>query len=361
MDGGYEIILANWPNDKHIIYTTNNDIPVKILSHPYVLVNRSVLCNCSIEADNHYLLESLAACDNRSSKLTMYFTIITAFGNYLEMFPNLTDSLQFPQILPVNLSVSDFDKFLLHVSTNLKDFINSYTKGKEIFDLQERHETTLNTNKNFFSNNHTMDIFVFVSSVISLISTTLVIYLVCKHKKIKTLIASLVLHQVKVIGTTSRETNSECTTLAYIGIILTILRWIIVTFLHHRKSRFCKGHRFSNAIKIMIFISDVQNYVPIKLCKTAGSIHLFKIIGTLRVKNLKLNIKYLQDTLEIDWKEVTVTFNGNKIDLSKIVVIKLQDKIKVRRLMNRKPLLFHLMLKQGIAWFTLATETQETV
>ena len=102
LDGGNEIILANWPNDKHIICTTNNDIPVKILSHPYVLVNRSVLCNCGIEADNHYLLESLAACDNRNSKLTMYFTINTAFANYLEMFPNLTDSLQFPLIKKQN-------------------------------------------------------------------------------------------------------------------------------------------------------------------------------------------------------------------------------------------------------------------
>ena len=29
LDGGDEVILANWPNDKHIIYNTNNDIPVK--------------------------------------------------------------------------------------------------------------------------------------------------------------------------------------------------------------------------------------------------------------------------------------------------------------------------------------------
>ena len=43
MDGWDEIILANWPNDKHSICNTNNDIPVKILSHPYVLINRSVL------------------------------------------------------------------------------------------------------------------------------------------------------------------------------------------------------------------------------------------------------------------------------------------------------------------------------
>ena len=42
LGGGNEIILTNWPNDKHIICTTNNDILVKIPSHPYVLVNRSV-------------------------------------------------------------------------------------------------------------------------------------------------------------------------------------------------------------------------------------------------------------------------------------------------------------------------------
>ena len=133
--------------------------PVKIPSHPYVLVNRSVLCNCDIEADNHYLLESLAACDNskRNSKLTMYFTINMAFANCLDMFPNFTESLQvslirkittYEQILPVNLSISGFDKTLLHASTNLKDFIYNYTVRKEIFDSQERHETAvLNSSK----------------------------------------------------------------------------------------------------------------------------------------------------------------------------------------------------------------------
>ena len=154
---------------------------------------------------------------------------------------------------------------------------------------------------------------------------------------------------------------TECTTLAYIGIILTILSLILVTYLHFRKSRLCKGHGFSNVVKIMIFISDIQTYVPIKLCKATGNIHLFMIIGTLKAKDIKLNKNYLWDTLEINLKEVTVTYNDNKIELPKIIVIKLQDKIKVRRVMNRKPLLFHLLLKQGITWFTLATETQETV
>ena len=43
--------------NKHIICNINNDIPFKIPSYPYVLVNKSILCNCGIEADNDHLLE----------------------------------------------------------------------------------------------------------------------------------------------------------------------------------------------------------------------------------------------------------------------------------------------------------------
>ena len=112
LDGGDEIALANWPNDKHIICNINNDILIKILSHSYVLVNRSVLCDCGIEADNHHLLESIAKCDTEISKLIMYFSINLAFTNYLNMLPNLTDSLplikdrtRYEQPLPLNLSI----------------------------------------------------------------------------------------------------------------------------------------------------------------------------------------------------------------------------------------------------------------
>ena len=81
--------------------------------------------------------------------------------------------------------------------------------------------------------------------------------------------------------------------MGHIGIILTVLSMIIVMFLHYRKSRLCIGYKFSNAVKVMLFISDVQNYIPIKLCKTSGSIHLFKIKGSLKSENIKLNRNYL--------------------------------------------------------------------
>ena len=157
-----------------------------------------------------------------------------------------------------------------------------------------------------------------------------------------------------------KEINSECRTLAYISLVLTILGLVMVVILHYRKSKFCRGYTFCNAVKIMIFISDVQNYTPIKLCRTGGSIHLFKITGMLKAENIKFNKNYIWDMLEIDWK-VTVTFNDNKINLPRVVTIWLQDKIKVRCLMKRKPLLLHLTMKQGIKWFTLAAGMQEIV
>ena len=84
LDSGNEIILPNWPNDKHIICAINNDIPTEIPSNPYILVNRSVLCNCGFEAVNNFLLESLAMSHNTNTKLIMYFNVNMAFTNYID-------------------------------------------------------------------------------------------------------------------------------------------------------------------------------------------------------------------------------------------------------------------------------------
>ena len=44
-DSRPQIILANWPSYKKIMHAHNNNIPINIPSHPYVLLNRSILCN----------------------------------------------------------------------------------------------------------------------------------------------------------------------------------------------------------------------------------------------------------------------------------------------------------------------------
>ena len=165
LDGGNKIILANWPNDKHIICTINNDIPIDIPCHPYALVNRSILCNYSIETENHFLLEFLAACHDINTKPIMYFTVNTAFTNYIDQF-NLREELEMPILtnkytseftLPVCCNKSTFDDALLSAPFTLKEYIAQYKHEKEIFDLKERHDIDeLDIeflNKNIFTNN----------------------------------------------------------------------------------------------------------------------------------------------------------------------------------------------------------------
>ena len=76
----------------------------------------------------------------------------------------------------------------------------------------------------------------------------------------------------------------------------------------------------------MFFISDIQHYVLIKLCKTTDSIHLFKITRILTPEKVKLNKHYIWNLIEVDWKEIKVMFDGKAISLLKSVTIKFRNK-----------------------------------
>ena len=134
----------------------------------------------------------------------MYFMVNTAFINYLGQIDNLTETLKvsilmdktsFKQTLPISLNASKFDSDLLTVPKTLEDFIHQYKHKMEIFDLEEGHvnmDTNL-PNKNFLSNNFIIDVFLFVTAVISVLVMTLAIYLLCNHKKLRTLVTNLAL------------------------------------------------------------------------------------------------------------------------------------------------------------------------
>ena len=100
------------------------------------LVNRSILCNCGIEADNHHLLESIATCNKKITKPTMYFTIILVFTNYLDILPNLTkpliligDRMYYEQPLSIHLNILDYDNSLTNRLSKLKEFLNNYIQS----------------------------------------------------------------------------------------------------------------------------------------------------------------------------------------------------------------------------------------
>ena len=118
----------------------NNNIPINIPGHPYVLMNQSILCNCDIEAESNFLLESLAACEGSETKtdLEMHFTINLAFVNY---FDDMIEELGIPlsqnwmtqkQILTLSLETFEINPNLLN-APKLSKIWPSNTETKRIF------------------------------------------------------------------------------------------------------------------------------------------------------------------------------------------------------------------------------------
>ena len=123
-----------------------------------------------------------------------------------------------------------------------------------------------------------------------------------------------------------------------------------------RKSSFFKGHLFSNNTKILLYVSNTHSYVPIKLCRVARSIHLFRIKGRLNLENVKLKKNWIWDVLEIDWSNASITLHNDEIDLPSSVIIPFKERYTARRLLRKHPLLFYAMLIQGKTWFSLVPE-----
>ena len=195
LDGGYEIVLANWPSFKRIVCSTHNNIPIDIPSHPNVLLNRMVLCNCIIEAESNFLLESIAACnlERDNADLEMLFMVNTAFLNYFDELINTLDTPFFhnitrqEHILPISLESDDFDKELLSAQETLRELVERYKQRKLSFDKQ--HETLDNEkgDGSFIGtsifDHLAFNIFIFVMAVILVIIMFLVIKLIFKGEK----------------------------------------------------------------------------------------------------------------------------------------------------------------------------------
>ena len=70
-----------------------------------------------------------------------------------------------------------------------------------------------------------MGIFVFVIAIISVITTMIIIYVLCKHNKLRTLVVSLALKQIKEVSASTmkkEDKNYTCDCISQFYIILAL-------------------------------------------------------------------------------------------------------------------------------------------
>ena len=111
----------------------------------------------------------------------------------------------------------------------------------------------------------------------------------------QTLVANLAMIRcVKAINEEIKTIDKEYwIIIIWLSFILLCVIFLTIEKLY-RMPIFRKYH-YSNTIKIMMFFSDIKPYVPIKLCKTSGSIHLFKLTGSINKENITLHKNILWD------------------------------------------------------------------
>ena len=233
---------------------------------------------------------------------------------------------------------------LLNALKTLRDLAIQYQNKKNILNKKEQELDNPEENSKFksFLNSFLADILIFTAALITLIITLVTIYMMYGWSKLKDLVTNTVMQRIKTVEAADlSDMLCTCRTQWYIIGMLTIITL---------------GRLFSNNTKTLLFTSNTHPYIPIKLCRVAGSIHLFRIRGRLNPENVKLKKNWIWDVLEIDWSNVSITLNDNEIDLPSSVIIPFKERYRARRLIRKHPLLFYVLLKEDKTWFSLVLE-----
>ena len=253
------------------------------------------------------------------------------------------------QVLPILLQVTPFNSKLLKAPGTLKGLVQQYVQKSKMLDEAQNDKP-----KNEFFDNIAVDILLFAATIISMLTVAAIIHLVCRHLKLKALLTGIAFQPVnQAEAVVTKQTKEFCTAQWYAIAALTVLTLFLNVYicLSSQKCTHSKED-YSNTVTIMLFFSDVRQYVPVKLCKSTGSIHLFQIYGQLDSNQIILEKNCLWDMIKIDWKEVFVTLNGTIIRMPKMVKVHLMDK---------HCLLLHVMLRQGTSWYALDKMDSETL
>ena len=93
LDGGTQIVLVNMVNNKKLIWSDSFNLARPFPSYIYVVLNRTVLCNCRLEAELTYLFKSTRSCSDANEDLTLYFMINLTFYHYMNSYINNNNTI----------------------------------------------------------------------------------------------------------------------------------------------------------------------------------------------------------------------------------------------------------------------------
>lgn len=389
LDGGDEIILANMLSEKKLNCKNQHhlDVPLDSPQHSYTLVNRSILCNCKIEADYVSILSSLSACENVTRRPPLQFTINMAYQIYLRdiikghqeagmALENVTkkgiefqDHLKTETQKVLPFSIKDVrDPQNAERPTSIKELLSDLKKMKNHLAQAEKHNTEIENrrvpNDLKWLENWETALFSFTMSLAALVLFGLIGYLFYKHRSLKGIFYSMA---STFVPTTQAKDNLEpdlssnlCPSniviyLAYILIALIVAHkcfWVI------KQQAWRKGFLRKDLCSIYLVVSSKDRFVPIKLMDHYGNIFRFEIDAPpLAFINTELEENKIWDILHLTWG-ITLRYNQEdpsipeECKLPTKIHMNLIDKLRIRNVLKDRQLV-SLTIKQKNLWMQI--------
>ena len=197
LDGGKDILLANFQGLYSLKCTSlNGGLAKPAPAHTYAVVDREFLCDCQLDLEHASVLRHLSSFSKeRGSKLVMQYHANIAFWELLrkrspqiaeQVQPKFTDHRQIFDVRPFEGKQKWLDQ-----PTDLEVFMEKIDRnGKRI---SAKNEAENKTPPKPLLPRWINNILVIISTVVSTLIALLVLVLLTKHFKIKSLLASLVL------------------------------------------------------------------------------------------------------------------------------------------------------------------------
>ena len=197
-------------------------------------------------------------------------------------------------VLPISIEPFQMNQNLLQAPKTLKEYINQYKENRKSLNMKEKKikEPTFNA----FLSSYMVDVILFMTGILTVILTFIIMYMLCGQSKLKSVVANLALqHVMTVEAATIKEFNKCNLELIQLLIMQNLILTILLVLAKLKKSKVFQGHILTNMVKIKLFLANTESYVPLELNSAAGNAHLFKLLGALTVEKFTLRKNWIWD------------------------------------------------------------------
>ena len=334
LDSGWSLLLANFHGPRSLkCNSKNGGLPKPAPEHVYAVVDRSFLCDCQLDLEHHAtILRQLSSCmDNRTAHFRVEFVVNLGFYQLLRnRRPNLVENIRpnmkgRTQIFTVCLAPADQTPL---GTPDVKDALERIGQHGHLRPIEDNPYTCLPP----VLAQHTSHVLSIVATVLSVGLFLLVRLFLLRHFKLWTLVAGLTLTSApKVVDACQQPAMTVVCSNPYLTILATMVTiiatgvWICT---HCRHLTWLHGYKYSQACMLYIFLYNSHFYVPLKIKRLTGHMHMYRIENPIAPEKLSFHRHCLWDSYVVNWGSMKLYVNGTPIQLPLSLTVPLRDKIK---------------------------------